>query len=384
MKIAIQVADLDHARIDGTRVYIANLLKHFGRLDKQTDFLLLHRKEFNSELAPPSFPNFQVRKTPFPWLWTQTRFAYELWKSRANVVWMPMAALPLWRRKKMQTVITIHDLAFKHFPATFPARDLRKLNFFADYSIRRADKIIAISEATKKDILKFYPEVNAEKIRVIYHGFSAEIFGEKRDVAREVELKKQWGIQGNYILYSGALQPRKNIERLIEAFDLLKSRKQKELSSQAWELSSFCALKLVLAGEKAWLWESIAKKAKNSAYSADIIMPGRVKFCDIGHLFRGASVFVYPSLYEGFGITILEAFAAGVPLLTASNSSLPEVAGDGALYFDAQDTRQLSAQLEKILSSPQLQAEMIAKGQARLQAFSWEKCAQETLSYLTE
>ncbi|MFA5993736.1 MAG: glycosyltransferase family 1 protein [Parcubacteria group bacterium] len=371
MKIAISAADLDHKRIDGTRVYIFNLLKQFGKLDLKSEFLIYHKSEFNPELEPPVFPNFHVTKISFPWLWTQARFAYELWKSQADVVWMPMAALPMLRRKKTKTVITIHDLAFKRFPETFTKGDLRKLNFFADYSIRHADKIIAISEATKKDILHFYPEVRADKIRVIYHGFSAEVFAEKRDIVREEELKKCWGIQGEYILYSGALQPRKNIVRLIEAFGAYKKRTHSQV-------------KLVLAGEKAWLAEGIEVAAQKSPFTKDIIILGRVKFCDIGHLFRGASVFVYPSLYEGFGITILEAYAAGVPLLTASNSSLPEVAGEAALYFDAEDVAQLSAQIEKILSSELLQAGMIAKGKERLQVFSWEKCARETLDYLTE
>lgn len=372
MKIAIQVADLDHSRIDGTRVYILNLLRQFGELDGDSEFLLYHKNNFNPELAPPEFSNYRIIQKYFPFLWTQTVFAYQLWKDKPDVLWMPMAALPVIRRKKMKTVITIHDLAFKHFPETFTKKDLRKLNFFADYSIRNADKIIAISEATKKDILHFYPEIPAEKIKVIYHGFSADVFLQARDLEKENKLKQDLGIAGDYILYSGAMQPRKNVEKLIEAFDLLKTRKQKELSS----------LKLVLAGEKAWKWEKIEEMAQKSQYSQDIIMTGRLKFCDMGHLFRGAGVYVYPSFYEGFGINILEAFAAGIPLITANNSSLPEVAGNGALYFEADNANQLSMQIEKILSSQDLRNEMIAKGKERLKNFSWQKCAKETLEYL--
>ncbi|EKE11335.1 MAG: glycosyl transferase, group 1 [uncultured bacterium] len=369
MKIAIQVADLDHSRIDGTRVYIHNLLKKFGELDAQNDFLLFHRNKFNPELAPPNFSNFNIIKKSSPFFWTQTVFAAELWKSRADVLWMPMAALPFFRRKEMKTVITIHDLAFKHFPETFTKKDLRKLNFFADYSIRKADKIIAISQATKKDILKFYPEIDENKIKVIYHGFSPEVFSGERNMDEENALKRRLGVIGGYILYAGALQPRKNIEKLIEAFEDYKKR-------------TGSAIKLVLAGEKAWKWEKIEEMAQKSSFKEDIIMPGKLKFCDMGHLFRGSSVFVYPSFYEGFGITVLEAFAAGVPLITANNSSLPEVAGDGALYFDAHDAKGLSLQIEKILSSRDLQDEMIAKGKERLKEFSWEKCARETLAYL--
>jgi glycosyltransferase involved in cell wall biosynthesis len=369
MKVAIQVADLDHSRIDGTRVYISNILKYLGKLDPQDEFLLFHRDKFNPELAPAVFSNYKVFQKAFPFLWTQTRFAYDLWKSRADVLWMPMAALPFLRRKKMKTVVTVHDLAFKHFPETFTKKDLFKLNFFADYSIRSADRIITISEASKKDILKFFPDVPEKKIRVIHHGFSPEVFGVARDRGKEIGLKERMGIEGDYILYSGALQPRKNIERLIEAYEDYKKR-------------SGSGIKLVLAGEKAWLAEKIKERAEKSFYAKDIIMPGKVKFFDVGHLFRGASLFVYPSLYEGFGITILEAFAAGIPLIAADNSSLPEVAGDAALYFDADDSRQLSAQIEKLLSSKDLQNELIWKGKERLKNFSWEKCARETLEYI--
>lgn len=369
MKIAIQVADLDHPRIDGTRVYIFNLLKHFGKLDQESEFLLYHRNNFNPELAPSVFSNYKIFQKDFPFLWTQIRFAWEVWKEKPDVLWMPMAALPIMRRKNLKTAVTIHDLAFKLFPEYFTKKDLRKLNFFADYSIKNADKIIAISEATKKDILKFYPEVSEEKIKVIYHGFSADVFSEARDLKKEEQLKKDLGIEGEYILYSGALQPRKNIEKLISAYDAYKKR-------------SKSAIKLVLAGERAWLTEGIEKKAKESPYSKDIIMPGKLKFRDIGHLFRGARVFVYPSLYEGFGITILEAYAAQIPLICASNSSLKEIGGQGALYFDALDADELSGQIEKILSSEELRKELIAKGKERLQDFSWEKCARETLEFI--
>jgi len=369
VKIAIQAADLDCDRIDGTRVYILNVLKYFGKLDQDSEFLIYHRSDFNPELAPPEFPNYKIWQRSFSFLWTQTIFALELWQNNPDVLWMPMVALPVARRKKLKTVITIHDLAFKYFPEYFPARDLRKLNFFANYSTNAADKIIVISDSTKKDILKFYPKVSADKIKVIHHGFSAEVFSQARDFDQEQKLKKELGIAGEYILYSGALQPRKNIERLIEAYDAYKTRSGSDI-------------KLVLAGEKAWLWENIEKGAKNSPFYADIIMPGKLKFEAVGHLFRGASVFIYPSLYDGFGISILEAYAAGVPLITATNSSLMEIGGDGALYFDASDASELSAQIEKILTSEELRTELIARGKEIVKNFSWEKCARETLEYI--
>ena len=126
-------------------------------------------------------------------------------------------------------------------------------------------------------------------------------------------------------MYIGAIQPRKNLEVLIEAFELLRRSWKSDLS-------------LILAGERAWLSEKTSKKAQNSPFGADIKMPGKLKFDDLGHLCRGASVFIFPSLYEGFGIPVLEAMAAGVPVISANNSSLPEVGGEASLYFDAKDS----------------------------------------------
>ncbi len=371
MKIAIQAADLDASRIDGTRVYIHNLLKYFGALDPSSEFFIYHKKEFNSELAPPNFPNYHIRKKDFPFLWTQICFSRQLQKDMPDVLWMPMHNIPLLRRKGLKTVVTIHDLAYKYFPDHFPPGDLIKINFLSRWAIQKSDRIIAVSESTKKDILKFYPRVKEEKIRVIHHGFDREIFEKERDLAREKEVQDELGIRGEYILYSGALQPRKNLERLVRAFEILKSEQK----------SGF---QLVLLGEKAWLWKSLMERVRQSACQEDIILPGTVAFEKIGHVARGAKLYVFPSLYEGFGIPILEAMAAGVPVIAADNSSLREVGGDAAVYFQAEDERELARKMREVISSEVLRNELVFKGKEQAKKFSWEKCAKETLSYLSE
>lgn len=368
MKIAIQAADLDAKRIDGTRVYIHNLLKNFGKLVTADNFLIYHRKDFNPELVPSYSANYKIKKIPFSFYWTQGRFAVEIWKDRPDVLWMPMQALPFIRRKKMKTVVTIHDLAFKYFPECFPQGDLRRLNFFSDYAIRNSDKIIAVSKSTKKDILKFYPEIKAEKIKVIYHGFDETNFSEVRNFEKEKELFQRLGITKNYILYVGAIQPRKNLKVLIKAFEKIKKENED--------------LQLVLAGENAWLCEDTLTAAKKSPFRNDIKITHQLNFEDIGDLMRGAKIFVFPSLYEGFGLPILEAFASRVPVITADNSSLKEVGGDGAFYFKAEDVDELAEKMKKILNSENLKNDLIQKGSEQLQNFSWIKCARETLEYL--
>lgn len=368
MKIAIQASDLDHSRIDGTRVYILNLLKHFGKLDKSSDFLIYHKNNFNPELTPPNFPNYKVIKKPFPFFWTQLKFAFEIWKDNPDVLWMPMQALPLIRRKKLKTIITIHDLAFKIFPDHFPKNDLRRLNWLTDYAIKNSDKIIAVSASTKNDILKFYPQIKPEKIKIIYHGFDSELFEKNHTQKEKEEVYNKYGIEDKqYLLYVGAIQPRKNLGILIKAFENIKK-------------SGFPKLKLVLAGESAWMAQETQNLASQSNTSDDIIMTGKLNFDDLGRLFSGAGIFVMPSLYEGFGIPVLESLASRVPTICANNSSLPEVGGEATMYFQNQE--ELEENIKKILTDEDLRESLIEKGSEQIKKFSWEKCSQETLGFI--
>lgn len=370
MHIAIQAADLDAKRIDGTRVYILHMLRHFGSLASSDTFSLYHRTKFNPALTPPHFQNYKIKVMDFPFLWTQTRFAWELFFHMPDVLWMPMHNMPFIRRSNMKTVVTVHDLAYKYFPEYFPKRDLFELNLLGDFAIRNADRLIAVSESTKKDILQWYPMVKEENITVVHHGFDAELFSVKRNEIEENRVKKLLGIDGGYLLYTGAIQPRKNLEVLIHAFGILKQQHGRE------------NLKLVLAGGDAWLSDQVHSKAMQSPFEKDIFMPGQIAFGDLGHLMRGACAYTFPSLYEGFGIPVIEALASGVPTIVADNSSLREVGGDAVEYFDAHDANELAEKINLVLSDESLRQNMIARGMEHIKKFSWGKCARETLEVL--
>ncbi|MCX6762509.1 MAG: glycosyltransferase family 1 protein, partial [Candidatus Moranbacteria bacterium] len=248
MRIAINAADLDHSRIDGTRIYIHNLLKNFGLEDTRDRFLIYHKKEFNPQLKFPVFENYEIIKRLFPFWWTQTRFAWEMFREKPDVLFMPMHSLPFLRSKKTKTVVTIHDLAFKFFPDHFPKKDLRRINFFTDYAVASADKIIAISNSTKKDLLKIYPKLKEEKIKVIYHGYDKELFNENISPDEIKKTNTRYNLPDTkYIIFVGTIQPRKNIETLLEAFEILR-RKEK-----------YKHLSLVIAGSPGWLAEKIVQ-----------------------------------------------------------------------------------------------------------------------------
>jgi glycosyltransferase involved in cell wall biosynthesis len=373
MRIAIHAADLDHSRIDGTRVYLLNMLKNFGRIDEKDSFFIYHQKNFNPNLTPPSFPNYFFKNFSFPILWTQTRFAWEIFKDRPDVLWMPVHNMPLIRRKNLKTVITVHDLAFKIFPQYFTKKDLAKLNKLSDMAIRNSDHIIAVSECTKKDILKFYPEIRAEKISVIYHGFDAGIFKQKMSDEDVEELSKSYKLKTkNYLLYVGAIQPRKNLEVLIEAFEKIKSD----------PISPQDELKLVIAGAPAWKYNGIIEKINKNKFSKDIIITGNLGFEKIAELYRNAKIFIFPSLYEGFGIPVLEAMASETPVICAENSSLIEAGGKAALYFKTGDSQDLADCITRVMEDSGLEKALIRQGIEHVKSFSWEKCTRETLAIL--
>ncbi|MCK4635955.1 MAG: glycosyltransferase family 4 protein, partial [Candidatus Moranbacteria bacterium] len=355
--------------IDGTRVYISQLLKYFHELNSEDEFLIYHKGEFNLELVPPEAENYTIKKiNPAPF-WTQNKFSMQVFRDNADTLWMPLHDLPMVRRKKMKTVVTAHDLAFKIFPETFPKKDLRKLNFLADYSFPHADKIIAISEATKMDLLKFYPKIKEEKIKVIHHGFDASFWQEDlNDEEIENVLNKFNLVENKYLIYIGAIQPRKNLKFLIKIFDRIKK--------------NYPELKLVLAGGNGWMWQDIYQTAEISKFSTDIIFTENISFDVMRILLRSAKLFVLPSLYEGFGIPILEAMASGVPAVCANNSSLPEVSGGAVGFFETDSLEDCENKIENILNNADLQNEMIVKGLKRVKNFSWEKCAEETLGVL--
>ena len=292
---------------------------------------------------------------------------------------MPIQQLPLIGPKKTKYVVTIHDLAFKFFPQHFPWKDRWKINFFTDIAVRRADKIIAISHSTKKDLLKLYPKIKTDKIAVVYHGFDRKIFEQpySKKELNSVLIKynilptKEKQTKTQYLLYVGAIQPRKDLTTLIKAFEKLKT-----------EQKSFRFYKLVLVGEVAWKSAVTLKAVKQSKYKKDIILTGRVSFDDLAKFYQGAEVFIFPSLYEGFGIPLLEAFASRTPVITADNSSLREVGGDGARYFESGNYQALTQVLVQVLKSPTLKKIMVKAGLKECKKFSWEKCAKETLAVL--
>lgn len=369
MRIAVQAADLDHARIDGTRVYLSEILRRAGDTSLTDEWHLYHRVAFNPALAPPALPRYTVHTVSFPPVfWTQTRFAWELFRLKPDRLWMPVQALPFSLPKGTESTVTIHDLAFRFFPEAFHPRTRRRLEWFTRSAVRHATRLIAVSEATRQDILRLYPDTPEHKIRVVHHGVSESWRIAPEQAATDALLGRYALAATHYLLYVGAVQPRKNLEKLLEAFTLVKAEHP--------------TMKLVLAGEPAWLSKGVLAAVARHPHRNDIVLTGRVGNDDLKILYRNASVFVFPSLYEGFGLPLLEAFASGTPVVCGRHSSLGEVGGEAVQYADVTDAEALSDAIRTVAGDGKKRRQLVRAGTERADLFSWDRAASETCRWI--
>ncbi len=354
--------DGNEANVDkkvGVSFYTLNLLRWFNKFANKNIAFKVFLKEPPKPDLPKSnnFFKYQIVKGNF--LWTQIFLPINLYKSKdINLFFSPAHYLP--RFCPVTSVVTIHDLSFLYFPNDFLKKDLYQLKSWTKYSVKKANKIIAVSKTTKKDIIKSY-QVNEDKITVIYNGY--EKISDKK-------IKKFENKNTNkpYILYVGTIQPRKNLHNLILAFSKFKHLYPK--------------YQLIIAGKKGWLYKNIFNKVldlglEDSVFFTDYISENQLIF-----LYKNAFCLVMPSLYEGFGIPILEAMNFNCPVISSYASSLPEIAGGAALYFDPNNYLDLVEKLKILSEDNKLKSALIKKGKQRIKEFSWKKTAQQTLDLL--
>jgi glycosyltransferase involved in cell wall biosynthesis len=377
--IGIDASRIAVAARTGTEHYTYELLAAIARRDRRTRYTL-YCNQLPAAL-PPLGPNFALRRIPFPRLWTHARLAAELLARAPDVLFVPAHVLPLGAplRRSLRTVVTIHDLGYLRFPEAHTPAQRLYLRLSTLWSARAATRLIAVSSATRDDLIGL-ASVPAEKISVVHHGLSNR-FHMVEDPTAIKAIQERYDIRPPYFLYVGTIQPRKNLVRLIEAFA---QANDPNLQSAILRLRSgqVCNLQLVIAGKRGWFSESIERRAAELGISERVRFTGYVADDDLPALLSGALAFVLPSLYEGFGMPILEAMACGAPVLASTTSSLPEVAGDAALLADPQDTTAIADGLARLASDAELRAELRARGLARAATFTWDRCAEQTLAVL--
>lgn len=352
----------------GISEYVYELLLQFNKMQVANVEFEIFLKNSPRDDLPPEGDNWHYHVFGPRKLWTQFALPLRLYitKNRPDVFFSPGHYAP--RFSPVPQVISIMDLAFFHFPEYFTRKDLAQLRNWTAYSVNKADAVITISNASKDDIIEQYT-IPKEKIYVIYPGIK-EGLALQQSVYAMNELKAKYSLSDKYILFVGTLQPRKNILRLIEAFSIL-SRKR-----------AFSDTDLVIVGKKGWSYEEILQAPQKFAVADRVKFLDFVPDEDLPLLYRHAQCFVLPSLYEGFGLPVLEAMKYNCPVITSNVSSLPEAGGDAAVYVDPLSVDDIAEKLEKVLSDKNLRNQLIEKGRKQIQKFSWEKAANETLKIL--
>lgn len=320
---------------------------------------------------PTPRANVRVRDLPLSdeWMariWHRARLPLpvELITGRLDLFYSPDFVLPP-TLPGTRAVLTVHDLSFLHYPDHFVPKLVRYLSLVVPRSIARADRVLADSEATRHDLVQFLG-VNPEKIEVLYSGVDPRFRPQPEPEERE-RLNERYGLSQSqpYILSVGTLQPRKNYVGLIRAFVNLE-----------------CDQVLAIAGGRGWLYQNALAEAK--AHGDRVRILGFVDDEDLPALYRGASLFVFPSFYEGFGLPVLEAMACGTPVVCSDVSSLPEIAGDAALLVDPNDQVALTEAMARALEDESLRRKMVDRGLEQAAQFTWERAARQLLAVFAE
>lgn len=360
MKVGIDASQAAKEKKTGIEYLSSQLILNLLKIDQHNKYLL-----FTNSKLPRQFStkNAKVISIPGKRFWHQFRLPLALIKYKPEVFLEIGYMLPDFTPKK--SICFIHDLAHKYYPNAYCATEKLLLNA----TFRRAKKaksIGFISQNTRNDYKKFYPGFKG-KTFVAYPGFNADLFHpilKPRDVLN---------LKSKYILYVGRLESRKNITKLISAYKIF--RKESKLSP-----------KLVLAGKEGYgidrIREALAKL--DFKIKKNIIMAGYIAEKDLPHLYAGAELFVFPSLYEGFGIPILEAMACKIPVICSESSSLPEAGGNAVLYFDPNKPKKIAKLINKVLTSADLRQKMIQKGLRQANKFSYKKMAEKVLEIIEE
>ncbi|MCL5436115.1 MAG: glycosyltransferase family 4 protein [Patescibacteria group bacterium] len=358
----------------GIAHYTYHLVKALLRLNRADEFMLFfdHRaKNIYRDFLEPNtvirFFTYSEYKKYLPYLYSHILAASNLTAEKLDIYHSPANVVPLGYKGKY--VVTIHDLAIYRDPGIFPSRQGFSIKYLVPKSLNRARKVIAVSESTKKDVLDFF-KIPDERVQVIYEGVDHQRFNQETDPdATREYLRQKYRIKKSFLLFVGTLEPRKNLIRLLEAVYLLSKQDPQFLKQY----------QLVLAGSPGWLYKEIYEEVKSRHLESCVVFTGYLPAEDVPKFYATAESFVYPSLYEGFGLPILEAFSAGVPVVTSNTSALAEVSGGAAILVDPLDIDGLARAVHKTLRDLKLREDLKARGRKRASEFSWEKCAQETM-----
>lgn len=401
MTIGIDASRANKRHKTGTEWYSFYVIKNLAEIDSNNKYILYTADFPSDELQEiiRNHPNFSIKflRWPFRFFWTLGRLSLEMMFRAPDLLFVPAHTLPLIKPRK--TVTTIHDIAFMrerslYFNRLFPTKtslgevafnwliklatfsrqyesgSVDYLNWSTRYALKKAKKIITVSEFTKQEIMSVYPWAKEKKIISIHNGYSNDLYKKIDDPERIDQILLKYGLERPYFLYVGRLEKKKNTPALIEAFALFK------------EKNPGYSHKLVLIGDASYGFDDVKYAIEEYGLNQQVIMPGWVEEADLPYVYNGAAVFVFPTKHEGFGIPVIQALACGVPAAVSDIPVLREVAGEAVFYFDSSNKRDIAQALETVLVDQALRAKLIESGYNKAAEFSWAKCAHKTWEVL--
>jgi glycosyltransferase involved in cell wall biosynthesis len=344
----------------GNQTYITNLIPWLVTIDDKCEYILYALRVFDGIISQS--PNVQLRKvlSSNPVRRLGIELPLYVCADKTDIL-HTIYINPVWKR--CRSVVTIHDILFEHYPELFTKTFVLRSKAFIRTSVKRADRIITISDYSRGDICSTY-DIDPNMVVVTPLGVD-ETF---RPITSQETLKRicqKYGIKDPYILFVGRLEPRKNLPALLEAFCQL-------------QRCGYDDIMLVLSGPKDFGYKFIFKEVNRLRLEKRVLFSGPISQEDLPVIMGGSKVFVYPALYEGFGLPVLEAMACGVPVVTSNTSSLPELVGNAGLLIDPFDVESLASGIRRLLSDSALYKELSQRGIERARTFRWKQCAEKT------
>lgn len=364
MKIGIDIRSTLKPERTGIGQYTFNLLTALAKIDRHNQYFLYSRiKAFSRKRLP------HITARNFHHFVERFYKKENLFFNKIDLLFSPSYDLLPPEDKKF--VVTVHDLTVKEFPQGHTPQAIKEIEKSLGLIVDRADGIIVVSNNTKRDLLKWF-KVSPEKIRVIHLGAGEEFYPlEEKKRNRAKKILRRYHIGDKFILFVGTLEPRKNLENLIRSYYILKENFKIDY-------------KLVIVGMKAQRIDHIFSLVKDLRLERDIIFTGYLRGDLINYFYNLATIFVYPSLYEGFGLPIVEAFRVGTPVVTSNRSSCAEIGDGAAILVNPEDPREIAQNILEVINDKNLIEELRRKGLRRTKDFSWEVCAHKHLNFWTE
>lgn len=381
MKIQLDGYEANVPQRLGSSQVAFELLRYFEKIDKENDYTIL--------LPTPPLDDLPAGEARLPkeragWrykilkpkrFWTRITLPLALYlaKQKPDLIFSPTHYIPRFSPKEVKKVVTIFDLSFLHFPESFLKKDLWQLKNWTKFSAENADHIITISKFSKQDII-FQYGIDKNKITVAYPGYDENTFHPIEDKARVNKILKKYVIDNNYIIYIGTIQPRKNLIRLMEAF-----AKVVESEHLRGGLNLVIVGKTKGEGRQGWMYEDILQTPQKLGIENKVKLLGFVPTEDLSYLLSGALAFIQPSLWEGFGIPVVEAMAVGTPVIVSNVSSLPEVVGKAGILVDPYSVDQMEQAIRLMVIDKKLRQKYSKESIAQAKKFSWDKMAKTVL-----